>query len=359
MIAELKTAIVNGPQRRGFEADLTDADRVKIRVDRHALLLRGAPTAIVASAVLALVTLCVGWRDVAPLAISVWAGLVCALAAIRIAVWLHFSRRKSSAQALEAFVRFHVVAMALNGALWGALAPIFAVHGMMSHAYLPFVIAGMSAATVSSAAASWRSVLAFNTPALAPMAATYAFTSGSTGLAIATVVIIYLIATAFLAVRTQEMIVRSIRLRSRNANLVKALSRHVDAAHEAEQRFRSLVEASKDVTLIFSPEGRVVYASPSVEAALGAPAGDFVGMSTKQLVHPDDFPIFKAVGERSLSNLGEVIPLGHVCMKSGQGEYVVLGGRLTNMLYVPGVDGFVFTGGPLREPPVAHLHAAE
>ncbi len=359
MIAELKTAIVNGPQRRGFEADLTDADRVKIRVDRHALLLRGAPTAILASAFLALVTLIVGWNDINRAALSCWAGVICILAAVRLVAWVHFSRRKSSAHALEAFVRFHVVAMAVNGALWGGLAPIFAVHGMMAHAYLPFVIAGMSAATISSAGASWRSVLAFNTPALVPVAATYAVTAGSTGFAIATVVLVYLSATAFLAIRTQDMIVRSIRLRSRNANLLKALSRHVDAAHEAEKRYRALVEASKDVTLIFSPEGRVIYASPSVEAALGAPASNFIGMSTKQLVHPDDFPIFKAVGERSLSNLGEVIPLGHVCMKSAVGDYVALGGRLTNMLYVPGVEGFVFNGGPLREPPVAHLHAAE
>ena len=31
-----------------------------------------------------------------------------------------------------------------------------------------------------------------------------------------------------------------------------------------KKRFRALVEASKDVTIIFSPEGYVTYASPSV-----------------------------------------------------------------------------------------------
>ena len=81
-------------------------------------------------------------------------------------------------------------------------------------------------------------------------------------------------------------------------------------------------------------------------------------MTTRQLVHPDDFPIFRAVGERSLSKLGEVMPLKHVCFQAGEGEYAALTGRLTNMLYVPGVEGFVFSGGLVEESAATRLHAA-
>lgn len=359
MIAELQTAIVNKPRRDPVDHDLTAADKMKIKVERHALLLRGAPTAVCASAILGLVTCMVAWAHIDRLVLMSWTSMVIGFALVRMGLWFHFSRRKTSAHALQNFSRLHVIAMGMNGALWGMLGPMFTIHELLGNAYLPFVIAGMTAATVSSAGASWRAVLAFNVPALLPLAATYAFMSAADGLAIGAVVLMYLIATAFLALSTQEMIVRSIRLRSRNANLLRALKNQTKTSSEAEQRFRGLVESSKNITLIFSPQGQVSYASPSIEAALGVPPREIVGMSTKQLVHPDDFQIFKSVGEQSLSQLGEVMPLSHICLKAHDGNFVPLTGRLTNMLYVPGVDGFVFDGGPLDETVGKHTHAAE
>lgn len=359
MIAELQTAIVNKPRRRELPHELTDADKVKVKVERHALLLRGAPTAICVSAVLALVMLAVGWEQVDRTVLSGWAAFIVILAMGRLALWRFYARKKNASHGLFRFTKLHIAGMAINGVAWGGLAPIFAVYGMMGHALLPFLIAGMCAATISSAGASWRAVIAFNLPALLPLGATYALTAGPEGVAIACVVGLYGLATIYLAWTTQQMIVRSIRLRSRNANLLKALTSHIDASHEAEQRYRALVESSKDVTIIFSTDGWVSYASPSVEAALGTAPSKIVGTSTKQLVHPDDFPIFKSVGERSLSNLGEVIPLAQVCFKKEGDGYVPLTGRLTNMLYVPGVEGFVFTGGLIDEALEAHRHAAE
>ncbi|MEL6212793.1 MAG: PAS domain-containing protein [Pseudomonadota bacterium] len=358
MIAELKTAMGKRQGVHEIDRPPTAADRVKIKVERHALLLRGAPTAICVSAVLAAITFVLGSMRIEPAIIGSWAAAVIGLAMVRILVWRHYSKKKHLAHGIFSFTRIHVAAMAVNGALWGALAPIFSVYGLIGYAFLPFLIAGMSAATVSSAGASWRSVLAFNIPALTPLAITYAVTGGPEGLAIAGVVGLYVAATAYLAYTTQKMIERSIRLRSRNDNLMRALTAKIDATHEAEQRYRALVESSKDVTIIFSPEGLVRYASPSVIKVLGAQPEDFIGMTTKQIVHPDDFPVFKAVGERSLSNIGEVIPLSHVCLRGPGQDYVPLAGRLTNMLYVPGVEGFVFNGGVIGGG-LQHSHAAE
>ncbi len=158
----------------------------------------------------------------------------------------------------------------------------------------------------------------------------------------------------------QDVLARSIRLRSRNDRLLEALKKQVDAAHEAEKRFRALVESSADLTLIFSPEGRVVYASPSASATLGGQSRAMIGKTTKDIVHPDDMQHFRAVGGKALSKLGEVVPLPHICLRAENGDYVAFGGRLTNMLYVPGVEGFVFNGGRLAAQRNLHrVHAAE
>jgi len=359
MVWGLKTVLANKPPKRAVDEKLTSADRIKIKVERHALLLRGAPTAIAISIINALITLGVAWGHIDPVTIGGWAACVILLALFRLSVWIRYSRKRPVAPSLLKFTRIHVISMAVNGALWGLLAPIFAVNGMMSNAYLPFIIAGMTAAAIASAGASWRSVLSFNVPALTAAAISYGMFAESDGLLIAAVIVLYGVATAYLAWTTQQMIVRSIRLRSRNENLLAALKNQIDAAHEGEQRYRALVEASSDVTLIFSPEGKIIYASPAAEAAFGAPPQNLIGCTTQQVVHPDDFDQFRAVGGKTLSKIGEVIPLRHVCMRAPGGAYVNLSGRLSNMLYVPGVEGFVFSGGKVDDAACLHLPAAE
>jgi PAS domain S-box-containing protein len=361
MIAELQTAISQVPSRKARLKGLTQVESVRIKVERAALLFRGAPVAVAASAVNGAIATAIAWTSIDHAILFSWAGAILAIALLRAGLWLRFRLGGLSARNLSRFARLHVFFMAVNGAVWGALAPIFAMHGVVGHAFLAFVIAGMTAASIVSAGASWRAVLAFNIPALTPLAVTYALTAGTNGAAIAAVVVFYGIGTAYLALATQRMIDRSILLHTKNDKLLSVLRRRIDDTHTAEQRFRALVESSLDVTIIFSPEGKIVYASPSAEKAFGVPTGLLLGRTTKQIVHPDDMPLFRAVGEKSLSQLGEVKPLPHVCMRgSDDGEYVALGGRLTNMLYVPGVEGFVFSGGRLEgEGARRHIHAAE
>lgn len=358
MVDGLKKAISNSPRRRAVEDRLSVGDRAAIKIERHALLLRAAPIESLVSIVNALITLAVAWGKIDTVMIGVWAGLVIALSAARLYLWRRFSTRQPSGHGLLGFTRAHVIAMGLNGALWGALAPIFAISGMLENAYLPFIVAGMTATAIASAGASWRSVFAFNVPALAALAISYAVLAPSDGLLIAAVIVLYGVASAYLAFSTQQMIERSIRLRARNDNLLGALKREVDAAHEAEQRYRALVESSSEVTLIFSPQGAVVYASPAVESALGAPPQNLIGLTTRDLVHPNDLERFRTVGGQTLSKIGDVTPLDHVCLRGANG-YVAMSGRLSNMLYVPGVEGFVFVGGLIEEAACRHLPAAE
>lgn len=354
MVDRLQALIKQTPGRRVIKEEISSSDKVKLKIERHALLLRGAPTAILISAVIAIITLVVSWGKVDSSIIGLWAAAVVVFASFRLLFWYKFSRGSHSPRALLRFTQFHIGAMGVNGFIFGALAPIFAVSGMLGHAYLPFVIAGMTAAAISSASGSWKAVVAFNFPVLVSFAFSYVFYWGAEGFPIALVVSLYGLATAFLASRVQAMVERSIRLRSRNSDLLNALKQRVDIAHDAEQRFRALVEVSNDLTLIFSPEGKVTYASPSAEVVLGELPELLIGRSTKKLVHPDEFDHFRAAGSKSLSNLGFVTPLAHVCFRKCDGNYVALSGRITNMLYVPGVEGFVFSGSLVETPDTAH-----
>lgn len=347
MFDKLQNLLATGRAPNRLTEDLSAADQVKLKVERHILLLRGAPTAISISAIIAVITLAAAWGKIDHVVLGSWTAIIVVFAAVRLLTWWRFSRLTHSPRALLRFTQLHIAAMGVNGVIFGALAPIFTVNGLLGHAFLPFVIAGMTAATISSASASWKAVVAFNFPVLASFSLSYIFFMGTEGILIALVVSLYGVATAYLASRVQSVVERSIKLRSRNQNLLNALTRQVDEANEAEQRYRALVEVSNDLTLIFSPEGRVTYASPSAERILGLSPRMLIGRSTRKIVHPDDVDQFRSAGSQSLANLGDVKPLSHICLRNSDGGYEALTGRMTNMLYVPGVEGFVFSGGML------------
>ncbi len=60
------------------------------------------------------------------------------------------------------------------------------------------------------------------------------------------------------------------------------------AVRLSEDRFRSLIQNSSDVTIIIGVDGTYRYLSPAVEQLLGFPPDDLVGRNATEFVHPDD-----------------------------------------------------------------------
>ncbi len=56
----------------------------------------------------------------------------------------------------------------------------------------------------------------------------------------------------------------------------------------AEERFRVLGEEMTDVVIVIAPDGRVMFASPSVQWLTGYTAHDLTGRNALDLIHPED-----------------------------------------------------------------------
>ena len=56
----------------------------------------------------------------------------------------------------------------------------------------------------------------------------------------------------------------------------------------SEDRFRSLIQDSSDITLVIEKDGTCSFASPASEALLGFTGAEIVGRTATDLVHPDD-----------------------------------------------------------------------
>lgn len=67
----------------------------------------------------------------------------------------------------------------------------------------------------------------------------------------------------------------------------------LEALQESEKKYRLLAESITDVVCIHDLKGSILYASPSVEGAIGWIPDEIVGRSFFELVHPDDVEAVK------------------------------------------------------------------
>ena len=72
------------------------------------------------------------------------------------------------------------------------------------------------------------------------------------------------------------------------ARLVQEREEAKEQMRKSEERFRALTENALDITAIVSPEGRIDYASPSVEPVMGYTPAELLGTGLLHLVHPED-----------------------------------------------------------------------
>lgn len=81
-----------------------------------------------------------------------------------------------------------------------------------------------------------------------------------------------------------------------------------EAARRSETRFRSLIENSSDIVMIFDLNGRISYQSPSLKRILGYEQDSIIGRSGFSFIHPEDIPTIKEAYEILAANpQGEVM----------------------------------------------------
>jgi len=97
-----------------------------------------------------------------------------------------------------------------------------------------------------------------------------------------------------------------------NAELFKEISERIRAEQaliESEQRFRSLIENALDIIAVLDGDGRVHYASPSVERVLGYKPAQVVGIPALEYIHPEDLLNAIYTFSNALLNPGMALPI--------------------------------------------------
>jgi PAS domain S-box-containing protein len=115
-----------------------------------------------------------------------------------------------------------------------------------------------------------------------------------------------------------------------------------DAPWDAGRRFQALVQRSHDLLLVVNREGRIQFASPSVERILGFPPQDMIGKDIVEFAHPDDRSTARTELDRVLTP-GDPGMAIEVRVTRADGSYLDLEALSSNLLDEPSVNGVVIT----------------
>ena len=108
---------------------------------------------------------------------------------------------------------------------------------------------------------------------------------------------------------------------------------------ESEEWFRSLIEFSSDLIHIISPEGTLIYESPSAQRVLGYDPEE-LGGNVFELIHPDDHEVV-ANALTQMVQFPELPGKAEFRVKTFDGTWLYFDARARNMIDQPGIGGIV------------------
>ncbi len=123
-----------------------------------------------------------------------------------------------------------------------------------------------------------------------------------------------------------------------------------------ENRFRALIEKSKDLKMLSNINGEFIYGSPSVTKLFGYSTEEFLHKSAFTFFHPDDLPDLMKERNKILEIPGGSFPFQYRILHKN-GSWIWCEGTLTNMLHEPGIHAFVSNFNDISERKQAEVKA--
>ena len=125
-----------------------------------------------------------------------------------------------------------------------------------------------------------------------------------------------------------------------NQELEKKIEEKTTELSKSEKLFRSLIEKNADMMTLALPDGKLLYASPSLTSVLGFTSEDFFARPAFEFIHPEDVPglieQMMSIMETPGASFYRQQRLLHK-----DGTYRWCEGTVTNMLHDPTIGALV------------------
>jgi len=107
-----------------------------------------------------------------------------------------------------------------------------------------------------------------------------------------------------------------------------------------EKKFRALIEKNADMMTLALPDGKLIYASPSLQSVLGYTFEEIQKIPAPDLIHPEDVPGLMEQIMDIIGTPGKSFYRQHRLLHK-DGRYIWCEGTMTNMLHDPDIGALV------------------
>jgi PAS domain S-box-containing protein len=114
----------------------------------------------------------------------------------------------------------------------------------------------------------------------------------------------------------------------------------LEVATHSDRRFRALIEHGTDAIVLLTPEGTVIYASPSIERILGYSPQEFMTTNGFAVIHPGDLPSLAHTFQHLLAIPG-LVATQQVRSRHKDGTWRWVEATMTNLVHDPDVQAVV------------------
>jgi PAS domain S-box-containing protein len=121
-----------------------------------------------------------------------------------------------------------------------------------------------------------------------------------------------------------------------------------DELSHRERHYRGLIENATDLVTIISPDGTVLYKSPSLERLLGYTSDELVGRSSLEFIHPDDRVAARENIRRLADHPGTHIQAEYR-FRHKDGSWRTFEALCSDLLEDPAIAGIVINGRDITE----------
>jgi PAS domain S-box-containing protein len=136
---------------------------------------------------------------------------------------------------------------------------------------------------------------------------------------------------------------------------ILGIARNIPSERSADERskgndelFRLLVQSSSDVILVLDGEGRVTFASPSIERVFGRRPESIVGERALDYVHLEDRPNAERALAEAMGKPG-IGPAVEFRVSNSRGAWVFVEANANNLLDEPRIKGIVVNARKIEE----------
>ncbi|MEM8987606.1 MAG: PAS domain-containing protein [Pseudomonadota bacterium] len=313
-------------------------------VERANLLAKNSWPVVIGHVMNGTLVMVILWSTSNAAHLLMWGALLAVATVARFA----FAIVHHAGMSVEQARRFNNKCVALattTGVLWGCAILLLPEGAMpLQHTFIAFVIAGMTSAAVSSNGPYFRAAASFICPAIIPLTVYYLTQGSFITVAIGFVLVIYMTVMMIVAFNVEGAIRTAYGVKLKKDELYQKLQSRTREAETREQRYRSIVEETSDLTICFDTAGTITYANPAAVDLLSIDFNAEPKRQFRDLVNIEDRDLIDDSVDHALAEPARAVQVYHLRLVAKHGGDRVVSGRIINLRHAPGVLGLVFQG---------------